>query len=827
MMSPSGTESKACFHCGDQCPPEPYKEDGKDFCCSGCKMVYGILKEGGMERFYAEGAAPGTRVKALDDEAYSYLDEPTIKQKLLLFDDGQQSKVKLHLPSIHCSSCLWLLEHLSQLSPGVIASKVDFAKRSALISFDPEMISLRQLAELLHSIGYPPHISLASEKKEERSSGNKALIIKIGVTGFLFGNIMLLNLPEYFSTGMDLWEPFMPFFIWLILGLSLPVLFYGARDYFSSSWTSLKHRRLTIDVPITIGILAIFFRSLYDVVMGIGSGYLDSMAGLVFFLLIGRWFQAQVYDRLSFDTDFSSYFPISVLRKEELREKSVPVMELEQGDEIRILAQGIIPADCELLAAEAELDYSFVTGESRPIRLKKGDYVYAGGRNLGASARFRVQKKVSQSYLTDLWNQPAFSRPTRSISRILDKASARFTVAVLGIALLTGLFWSFKDPSILLDAVTAVLIVACPCALALSVPFALGNARRRMTKAGLFTKSTEVLEEMNRITTIVFDKTGTITHSGHESCSYEGTELSEMEQALVRTLVAQSGHPQSRVIHAHLQGKELELDAFEEELGAGLTGRFGETELKIGKRAFILPNQITNEQESAGTWLSIDGEVKGRFIIHRSIRSGALEQIVRLKEDYKVHLLSGDNDSESWMMTSVLSTEEMHFDQRPAQKLEFVKALQEKGERVLMVGDGLNDAGALMQADVGIAISDDINVFSPACDAILEGAHLAQLDDLIAFSKKSIRVVRWSMAFSILYNVVGISFAVQGLLTPLIAAILMPLSSVTIVAFATFATRWQFHRQLNSFRQNGLSKATLRAPGASSYDKGQELSKRA
>lgn len=259
MERPDQKSLDPCYHCGDVCINAQHREDGNIFCCGGCKLVYGILKDGGLEHFYSDGPAPGNRVKDLDRELYSYLDEEVIREKLILFDDGEQAKVRLHLPSIHCSSCLWLLENLNKLEPGILGVKVDFAKRKALITYSTEQISLRELAELLHSIGYPPHISLASETDGHESVANKALITKIGVTGFLFGNIMLLSFPEYLSTGIDLIEEYRWFFSGLILLLSLPVLFYGAKDYFTSSLASLRMGKLVIDVPIAIGIAALFF----------------------------------------------------------------------------------------------------------------------------------------------------------------------------------------------------------------------------------------------------------------------------------------------------------------------------------------------------------------------------------------------------------------------------------------------------------------------------------------------------------------------------------------------------------------------------------------
>jgi Cu+-exporting ATPase len=754
--------------------------------------VYELLSESGLEGFYAEGSAPGVRMDGQFGEKYGYLAEPKIEEMLLLYRDDQQCKVRLHLPNIHCSSCLWLLEHLSRLNPGVIASRVDFAKRQALITFDPVKMSIRELAELLHRIGYPPQIDLSVAEQSDVKRSDHSLILKIGITGFLFGNIMLLSFPEYLSTGFDLVESYSGFFSYLILVLSIPVLFYGAKDFFSSSLATLGHGRLTIDVPIAIGITVIFLRSLYEILSSTGAGYLDSMSGLVFFLLIGRWYQSKIYDRLSFERDFRSFFPLSVLRKTSNGSANVPVMELEVDDQIEILSQGVIPADCTLQCDEIEVDYSFVTGESRPVLIQKGEAIYAGGRNLSGRKQLKVNKIVSQSYLTELWNQEAFLKKSTSLSMVLDRLSGRFTLAVLSIAFLTGIYWYLMNPALLMDAVTAVLIVACPCALALSVPFALGNARRILSKKGLFTKNTQTLEQMAQVDTIVFDKTGTLTHRSGTSCSYKGNALDKEQKTAIASLVAQSAHPHSRMIEALLGRSDMRVEAFKEIEGQGISGLVQGMRVKVGSVDFV--EATPAHRARSASWVSVDGKVLGHYEMSRDLREGVGRLIHDLRGQFNLVLLSGDNDAEIEGLLPFFLKQELHFQQSPKDKLDYIRALQSEGGKVMMIGDGLNDAGALQQADVGIALADDVSQFTPACDAILQGRSLRQLPQLIAYSMHGLKAVKWSVAFSLLYNIVGVSFAVQGLLTPLVAAILMPLSSVTVVGFATLLTSWGANR---------------------------------
>lgn len=778
-----------CHHCGDSCPNEEIRsEDGHYFCCRGCRSVYEILDGAGMTQYYSGEAGPGMKMSDVPEGTYSYLDEPVIQQSLLLFQEEDRAKVRWHLPAIHCSSCIWLLEHLHRLKEGVIAVSVDFSKRTALLTFDPTRISLRELAETLHGIGYPPRISLADE--EEDSTSDRSLILKIGIIGFLFGNIMLLSFPEYLSVDDVSLEKFRPYFTGIILLLSLPVFFYGAKDYLVSALASLRHGRTTIDVPIAIGVTAIFLRSIYAMASGEGPGYMDSMAGLIFFLLIGRWYQGRVYSSLSFDRDFRSYFPLSVKKLfPDGSEQEVQVMQLLPGDIIRVRHQGIIPCDAILKQGRAEVDYSFVTGESRPVRIAEGEAVQAGGRNLGALMTVQVERKVSQSYLVELWNQPAFGKKSAGMSVTLDKAAGYFTVAILAIALFTGIYWYMTEPSVLLDAVTSVLIIACPCALALSVPFAFGNARRWMAKVGLYMKGVEGIEAMGSVDTLVWDKTGTITHSSEDGLSFDGGSMDDELRSAIRSLASQSAHPVSRAISRNLDGVIRPVEEFKEETGAGISGKLNGRRIKLGSASYLGLDGGTT-----GTHVSVDEEYLGSFDLEAVVRPGLPDILRGLASRYQLILLSGDDAKDAAVMSSFFKEEDMHFQQRPADKLRFIERLQSEGHRVMMIGDGLNDAGALKQSDVGLAVSDDADLFTPACDGILEGRSAPLIADILNYVGRAHRVVRWSILFSILYNVVGLSFAVQGLLTPLIAAILMPLSSVTIVVLATLGSTWAFQR---------------------------------
>lgn len=792
-MADEFTKDKAerlvCVHCGARCPDDRIQRDGKLFCCHGCLTVYQLLQANGLDRFYDLQNTPGIRMDRVPptEGRFAYLDDAAIQARLLDFTDGQTSRVTFHLPAIHCLACVWLLENLFRLNPAFGASQVNFPRKELALSFDPRQLTLRGVVELLTSIGYEPALNLGTGATPHRRLREEhSLWLKIGLAGFAFGNIMLLSLPSYL--GMAAGDSLRPFFGWLSFGLAVPVLVYSASDYFRQSWLGLRRGSLTIDFPIALGVLALFGQSAFDVFTGASEGYFDSFSGLIFFLLSGRWFQQRSYDALSFDRDYRSYFPLSVLRREAAGERAVPVTALGVGDHIVVRHQEIVPADSRLVSAEAHLDYSFVTGEAEPVLRRAGDMVYAGGRQVGSAIELETIKETSQSYLTSLWNHEAFRKTRdRSLNNLTNRASRWFTAAVLLLATTAAAGWAITDPARAVRAFVSTLIVACPCALALAAPFALGSALRFLGQRRFFLKNADIIEQLARIDTIVFDKTGTLTKAGE--IRYTGTPLAAGERRAVRAVAAHSTHPLSRSIAGPADEVWPEVTDFREEAGRGVQGRAGGHTVVLGSAGWLRDNGVAGAEQ--GTAVAVDGRYRGYYLPDPSYRTDLPDLIARLGTRFQLAVFSGDSDREAERLRGWFGpTADLRFQQQPGDKLEAVRQKQAAGASVLMLGDGLNDAGALRQAEVGVAVTDDISAFSPACDGILDAAQLGQLPALLAFARGTIRVIKICFALSIVYNVVGLSFAMRGLLSPLVSAVLMPLSSVSIVAFALLATRW-------------------------------------
>lgn len=787
-----------CYHCGNACE-ETLWLDEKVFCCYGCKTVFEILSANDLCEYYALDEKPGVQVRNVDNDTYAYLDESDIRRKVVTFEANDFVRVNFYVPAIHCVSCIWLLENLQKLNNGILKAEVSFARKSLQIDFTDSAVKLSEVARLLSSLGYPPKINLENEAEAAGvRRTDRSLIMKLTVAGFCFGNVMLFSFPEYL--GLDASDQTLQrIFSFLNIALSIPVFVYSGSDYFRASIRSIRERQINIDVPIAVGLLALFLRSTWDILSGFGPGYLDSFTGLVFFLLIGRWFQSKTYESLAFDRDFKSYFPLAVHKLVGSVWKPVIIYNLQKGDQIRVRNMEVIPADSILLDTSALIDYSFVTGESRPVKVEKGQQIYAGGRLIGQPVALVVEKKTSQSHLTSLWNNDAFAKGGESkYKKLIDRAARRFTWIVLGIAIVTATYWYYVDPSQMWLIVTAVLMVACPCALALAAPFTYGSMVRVFGRNNFYLKNADIIERLATIDAVVFDKTGTVTHGTAPTIEFIG-DLFEQDKEAIHALTGFSTHPLSNLLHKHLQSHlrstgELIVTNYREIPGQGIEGSVDDNIYSIGSAVFAGSNEFEKDTTSR-VYVSVNGVPRGYYSVVTSIRPRLKDMLRRLGDRVEA-LLSGDNESERDRMGKLFGQRvQLLFNQTPHDKLRYIRSLQRDGRNVMMVGDGLNDSGAIKQSDVGIAVTDDTGVFTPACDGILSGDKIGSLDKFIALAKDSAVILKAGFAISFMYNAIALSFAVSGHLTPLVAAILMPISSISVVGFTSIAVNFIAKRQ--------------------------------
>lgn len=781
-----------CFHCGNAVTNKALHMDDKYFCCSGCQMVYEILNQNDLCNYYNLNDNPGLLQNINKrKEKFEFLDLKEVQNKLLNFSSLKQCQVIFYLPQIHCSSCLWLLENISGLNKGILSSRVDFLKKEVFIAYDPQKTNLRKVVETLDSIGYEPHLSL-NDLDIKVNKTNHSLLYKIGIAGFCFGNIMMMSLADYFSFSSAIEPKIGIFFKILSLILSLPVLFYSATEFFKSAWIGLKNKILNIDFPVSLALVITFIRSLYELFANTGNGYLDSLTGIVFFMLIGRWLQARTYKTISFDRDYRSFFPIALNVVKNGEVSQIELSKLKENDVIQVYSNDVIPVDSILSKGVAQIDYSFVNGESLPVQVNIGELIYAGGRQLGGQIELLVVKVVAQSYLTNLWNNSIFNKSSEVEKDPYDTIGKYFTALVVSLGFVAGLYWYIQGKEMLMwNSITTVLIVACPCALLLSRSFTYGNILRIFSLHKFYLRAPHIIERISKIDHIVFDKTGTITQIKGSNVIYSGKILSTELRVILSSLLKQSSHPKSKIVANYLNvSEEIEIKYFKETLGNGIEGWINEKHIKIGSPDFI-DEFYKTDYFGSKLRFSIDGEIFGEFSISNKYRFGISNLIQRLKKNFSISLLSGDNESETKNIESIFGQDnEIYFNQSPTDKLDHIIHLQKDEQlNVMMVGDGLNDSSALKQSDVGIAIADKGTAFTPSSDGVLDSSKLKYLDKFIHLAKAGKLIILSTFILSVIYNLIGLYYALQGVLSPVIAAILMPASSITIILLSYGLTK--------------------------------------
>ncbi len=779
-----------CYHCGEICQSGTLEQDGLQFCCHGCLTVYELLGEGDLCNYYTLQDAPGRKTEDVVSEKFLILDDPKIADSFILYQDEANRQVRFYIPYMHCSSCIYLLQNLHKLNSHIEYSVVDFNKKTVLIRYQKSELKLSQLAQLLASLGYAPMLSRPEETKKKSP---RPRVLEIGLAGFCFGNIMLFTFPEYLGLNLSGSNSWMMFFRYLSLVLSLPVMLFSAREFCIQAWAGLRYRSLNINIPVVIALIVIFGRSLFEVFTHTGAGYFDSLTGLVFFMLVGRYVQDRTIGSLDHDRDFRSYFPMAMQVERQGTEVVESLDEIRPGDILTIHDGDVLPMDGVLLSESLEVDYSFLTGENLPRHISKNEKIYAGGKSRSSIARYRVTKAFSQTQFASLWQNSVFQDSQQDNQDFLDKLSWYFTAVVLVISFGAFGYWQCVGQSTRAwDALSTALIVACPCALLLSATFARGFVMQRLYKKQVYLKSPDVLEKLRKISAVVFDKTGTLTEIDQNSISYLGRTLSADNKKLIVSLMQKSHHPLGQILGSMMQSDVAPLAVESiKETEQSIEGWILEKHVSIGTPKYL------NVEPKSATGLEIvllvDGTELGRFLIKNKYKQGIPEMFESLK-NYKLYVLSGDREANrAQLMTDQIFTGEAYFDLTAQQKLDFVKQLETEHPS-MVIGDGVNDAGALKQASVGVAVVEDDYTFSPANDIMLQDFGIKNLLQLLQMGKNTRRIMALTFVYSLLYNTAGLSFALRGELTPVLAAVLMPASSLGIIALSYLGSLWYSRR---------------------------------
>lgn len=797
-----------CIHCGLPVPADRQKVHDP-FCCTGCASVHAILNESGLNETYyrlrdASDRKTMRRAANTDHQTglLEELDSDVFLENHSTRLDGGTYRTHLYLDGVHCAACVWLVERLPQELEGVSNAHLNLPRARLTVDWNPEDQNLSGIATWLASFGYAVQPRVDGEEAPE-SREERRLLIRMGVAWALAGNIMLLAFALYSGLGDENPNLFHAA-RGMSLALAVPAVFYGGWVFFSKAWHSIRLswrlrtiRHLHMDTPISIGILAGFGASLVATITGRGDVWFDSVAVLIAALLSARWLQLRARRMAGDSTERLLALLPTLARKRD--GSTVRADSLTSGDEIVVRAGELIPVDGVIIEGSSLINSSILSGESIPQRHERGHEVHAGTTNETSTLVVRVDSAGHATRigrLLSLVGDPDTDSPR--ILSLADRIGGLFTVTVLSIALLASIAWSFIDPDATVMHLVAFLVITCPCALGMATPLALAVGTGRAARRGIFLKSESVVDNLNHIDTVILDKTGTVTEGRMSVTGLHGSvDLMPLAAAVER----ESNHPIARAIVRHAEDIPLSAEDVVHHPGKGISGRVldesGESvEIRVGEAGWVQelhsrPRSrshepfVQNALDQGETVVAVGSEVGLLFIsLADPIRTSSAPLIKSLMErDVRVILCSGDDERTTRQVGQSLG---MHSDDTlgrysPEAKQDLVTSLQQEGHVVVMVGDGVNDTAALKAADVGIAVASASAASRVAADAYTTRPGLEAVVELMQESRGVLRVIRRNLGFSLFYNVVGGLTALIGLVTPLFAAVAMPISSFIVV----------------------------------------------
>lgn len=799
-----------CAHCDLPVPPGLI-EAGADrqFCCSGCKAVFNIIQGADLGQYYRIREAVGekaARPARTTDADYTELDDPAYLAAYARPLAGGLMETRFLLEGVHCAACVWLVERLGRLVPGVVVSRLDYRRATATVTWYPAEASLSAVARGLERMGYSPHPPRGLKKDELRRAENRRYMIRVGVAGALAGNIMLLAIALYGGLLGGIAEEFSELFRWSSAALGLLSVAWPGSVFFRGAIAAIRARSVNLDAPIALALAVGCAWGIANTVRGVGEIYFDSLAMLVFLLLVGRWVQHAQQRRAADAVELLfTMTPTRARLVEGDARRTVPIEAVSVGDIIEVLADESIPADGEVVEGESRVDEAVLTGESVPVRVAPGSAVAAGTVNLGSALRVRVSAAGDEARVGRLMRLVADASERKApIVRFADRVAGWFISIVSGLALITIAIWASKDLSLAIEHATALLIVACPCALGLSTPMVLSVVMGRLARAGTMVKGSEILERLARPGTLLLDKTGTITIGGLHVADWTGDERL---RPIVASIERHSAHPAARAL-ASLDDADLPTEGVEQS-PSGITGVAGGVRIAVGTAGYLEslgvetdPGILAWGRDQAETYarspvfIARDGGLVAAAALGDRVRPDAGEMIGRARRaGWDVRVLSGDRPEVVRAVAGALGIGPEHAvgGMTPEAKLERVRRLlAEKAAGdgpVVMVGDGVNDAAALAAADVGIAVHGGAEASLEAADASIQRPGLAAIMSLIAASSESMARIRLCLVVSVCYNASAACLAMAGFIHPLVAAVLMPTSSMTVIAIAASGAR--------------------------------------
>jgi Cu2+-exporting ATPase len=794
-----------CVHCGLPVGRRPVRTAaGEPCCCTGCAVVRDALVEAGYgdtyDRLRALAPAPAPRPHQPEALALAELDQPAFIEGSTRPVEGGRA-VDLFVDGVHCAACVWLVERLPYEVAGVTEARLDLPRARLSLTFDPARVSLGEVGRWLARFGYA--VRPSRPEAGEATDAERRLLVRVGVAWALAGNVMLVAAALY--SGLDAHAgPLATAARWFSLALAVPAVGYGAAPFFrrawasaTSAWRARSVRHLHLDTPIALGIAVGFGHSAWATVTGRGEVWFDSVTVLIAALLTARWLQLRSRRRAGEASERLLALVPRVARRvgPDGQAEVVDLAEIRPGDLVEIPAGEVVPVDGTVETGASRLDRAALTGEARPEPVAPGAAVEAGTTNLQAPLRVRATAVGEGTRVGRLlaWVERGEVRRA-PVVLWADRIGGVFVLSVLALAALTAGLWLWLDPAAMPAHVVALLVITCPCALGMATPLALAVAQGRAARAGVFVKSDEAVQRLTEVDTVVLDKTGTLTEGRMDLAEHLGSEAA---LDLASALEAHATHPIADALVRERGVGEETVANVEAVAGQGVRGRVGESAVAVGRPEWVegLSAPLPDRWRTAlATWaeaghtpvaVAVDGAPAAVLAVGDRVRPEAAALVRRLQAEGKaVHVLSGDAPATVAAVAGALGVESAEGGVSPEEKREAVAALQAEGRAVLMVGDGVNDAAALRQADVGVAVGGGTTAALVAADLFLTRRGLAPLLDALGGAGTAMRTVRRLLAISLGYNALGAAAAVAGLVTPLVAAAAMPVSSLAVVALA-------------------------------------------
>ncbi len=761
-------------------------------CCPGCRAVSQLIHDSGMDRFYRQRSAHNLRPEAPDPEAtsrYRIYDDPEIAGTFCTASPEGKREANLLLGGLTCAACTWLVEHSLKRQAGVDDAVVNLAQHRLRIRFDAEQVALSELFQRIEALGYTARPFTGDQRREQALRERRSALRALGVAGVGMMQVGMFAIALHAGDLQGMEPQYQRLLRWVALLVCSAVVFYSARSFFTTAWRHLRHGALVMDLPVSIAIGLAYSASVWATVSGTGQVYFDSVVMFTFFLLLGRFIEQRLRQRSVWDwSDAEEALPAVVRRWDDGSWSSVARQQLRQGDRILVPQGEIIPVDSTVVSGQSSADESAFNGEHLPRPLIKGDPAFAGTLNLESALELEVLAEYRDSRLAALQRSVELAHEEKpALARLADRLSGYFVAGVLVTTSITALYWWQVEPARTLWVCLSVLVVACPCALALATPAALSGAATALRRAGILVHGENALETLPRVTHLVFDKTGTLTQGAFSLEHVAPLSNLEPDQflPLCAALQAWSSHPVAQAF-GHITP---DSDVWEVEYlpGLGLSGRWQHEPVRLGSAAFcreIAPT-LPDAPDQPLYWIALvsAGRPLAWLGLHDAPRpdSAAIVAAAR-SQGLEVALLSGDSSSQGPSIANVLGIDRALFGLGPTRKQAQVAQWQQAGAVVAMVGDGLNDAPVLAAANVSFAVANATDLARAQADLVITEHRLDRVLYAFTVARHCRDILKQNLLWALGYNVAAIPLAAAGWIPPWAAAIGMSASSLVVVA---------------------------------------------